>query len=322
MGTAVKLSVDKIAMPRQNKTHPPRVTASVDPQRCIGCGMCLAVCPHDTLAIVDGKAQVTGTESLDCDHCGAACPAGAITVAAVDPSSMAFRNFKVSRRWLAHGGFDTSALVNFMASRRSCRNFRSDPVDEAVIEDLIRAGITAPSGTNCQPWTFTVLPHRAAVDRFGRRVGEFFRRTNRLAEKGWLRMGLKLLGRPELAVYYREYYASVQRGLSAYESGQKDLLFHGAPAAIVVAAQNDASCPAEDALLATGNILLAAHSMGLGSCLIGFAVEAMRRRPSIVRALGIPADETPYAVIALGWPDETYHRIAGRKPVTIRYTGG
>jgi hypothetical protein len=61
--------------------------------------------------------------------------------------------------------------------------------------------------------------------------------------------------------------------------------------------------------------------MGLGTCLIGFVIEAMRRDRSIVRRLGIPDQETAFAVIGLGWPNETYQRVAGRKPVTIRYAG-
>jgi hypothetical protein len=59
--------------------------------------------------------------------------------------------------------------------------------------------------------------------------------------------------------------------------------------------------------------------MGVGTCLIGFAVEAMRRDRSIQRALGIPDNETVHAVIALGQPAVTYLRPAGRKPVNIRY---
>ena len=115
--------------------------------------------------------------------------------------------------------------------------------------------------------------------------------------------------------------ALCNRGDGAFGMGQgeRDLLFHGAPAAIVVAADNSASCPSEDALLATGNMLLAAHAMGLGTCLVGFVIEAMRRDQSIVRMLNIPDHETPYAVIAIGWPDESYHRVAGRKPFVIRY---
>jgi nitroreductase/NAD-dependent dihydropyrimidine dehydrogenase PreA subunit len=302
------------------KTVPDRnVTTLIDADRCIGCGLCTVVCPMGTLTIEDGKAMVQGTDSLNCDHCAAACPTEAIEVAAIDVGLARFQTFAADPRWLPHGRFDTAALVNLMGSRRSCRNYTGQPVDRMLLEDLVKVGITAPSGSNCQPWTFTLLPDRVAVSRLGRQVGDFFRKTNRMAENRWLRWGLKLIGKPELDDYYRCHYRTVQMGLEAWERGERDLLFHGATAAIVVAARSGASCPSEDALLATGQILLAAHAMGLGTCLIGFAIEAMRRDRAIVRGLGIPDQETAHAVIALGWPNETYQRVAGRKPVTIRY---
>jgi nitroreductase/NAD-dependent dihydropyrimidine dehydrogenase PreA subunit len=298
------------------------VTATVDPERCIGCGLCIAVCPKETLGIENGKAVVVGTESLNCDHCAAACPVQAIRVAAVDASLSHFQTFAADTRWLPHGRFGTAGLVNLMGSRRSCRNYTDRPVDRAILEDLVKAGITAPSGSNCQPWTFTILAGRRAVNRLGHRVGEFFRKTNRAAENRWLRTGLKWIGKPQLDEYYRLHYPTVKKALTAWDSGERDLLFHGATAVIVVAADKDASCPGEDALLATGNMLLAAHAMGLGTCLIGFVIEAMRRDKNIVRMLGIPDHETPHAVIALGWPAETYQRVAGRKPAVIRYADG
>ena len=308
-------------------THNPKntyghsMTTVIDAERCIGCGLCVAVCPKQTLTMKGDIAVVSGSESLNCDHCAAVCPTGAIQVTAVDPALGSFQTFSADTRWQAHGRFDTATLVNLMGSRRSCRNYSDCPVDRPLLEDLVQVGITAPSGSNCQPWTFTILPDRRAVDRLGRRVADFFRKTNRMAENRWLRAGLKLLGKPELDTYFHLHYATVEMGLSAWDRGERDLLFHGATAAIVVAADNGASCPSEDALLATGNMLLAAHAMGLGTCLVGFVIEAMRRDQSIVRELGIPDHETPYAVIAIGWPDETYHRVAGRQPVVIRYAG-
>ncbi|MFW5713211.1 MAG: nitroreductase family protein [Brevefilum sp.] len=42
-------------------------------------------------------------------------------------------------------------------TRRSVRNFRSDPVVEEDIEELLRAGMQAPSAKNEQPWPFVVI---------------------------------------------------------------------------------------------------------------------------------------------------------------------
>ncbi|WP_319524117.1 nitroreductase family protein [uncultured Desulfosarcina sp.] len=295
------------------------VTTTIEADLCIGCGQCVAVCPKETITMEAGKAVVTGSESLNCGHCAAVCPTEAIQVAALDPALAKFANFSADNRWLPHGRFDTATLVNLMGSRRSCRNFTDQPVDGKLLEDLVKIGVTAPSGSNCQPWTFTILPDRRAVAALAQSVGDFFRKTNRMAEKAWLRWGLKWLGRPELEAYYRDHYATIERGLEQWDRGERDLLFHGAPAAIVVAAQKDASCPAEDALLATGHMLLGAHSLGLGTCLIGFVIEAMRRDKAIARSLGIPGYEIPCAVMAVGWPDEVYQQVAGRKPVMIRY---
>ena len=129
-----------------------------------------------------------------------------------------------------------------------------------------------------------------------------------------------MIGKRELDWYYRNYYESVKEGISEWEKSGREKLFHGAPSVIIVGCKPGASCPAEDALLATQNILLGAHSMGLGTCLIGFAVPAITRKPGIKLSLGIPVEETVYSVIALGWPDETYFGLAGRKKATIRYS--
>ncbi|MDL2275377.1 nitroreductase family protein [Desulfosarcina sp. OttesenSCG-928-G10] len=296
--------------------HP--VTLSIDKNRCIGCGACVAVCPKETLALENDHVKIQGNASLSCDHCAAACPVEAIGVRAVDASGFDFETFQTASTWLPPGAVDTGKLVNFMGSRRSCRNYASGPVSAEILTDLVKIGITAPSGSNCQPWSFTILPNRQTMNQLGQKIGKFFEKTNQMAEKYWLRKGLRLLGKPQLDTYFEHHYATVKQGLAAYAAGGKDLLFHGAVAGIVVSAEKDASTPVEDALLATQNILLAAHAMGLGTCLIGFAVEAMRRDRSIVRMLKIPKDEIPCAVIALGWPTETYQRVAWRKPVTIR----
>ena len=269
-----------------------------------------------------GKAVVAGQRSLSCGHCVAACPVGALSVASLDPDALRFVTFRADDRWLPHGEGDPAQLVRLMASRRSCRNFKETPVKRELLEDLARIGTTAPSGSNSQPWSFTILPDRPQVRALAERVAGFFNRVNALADRTWLRNGLRLLGRPELWEYARDYRQTVGEALEAWEKNGEDRLFHGATAAIIVGSRPGASTPAEDALLASQNMLLAAHALGLGSCMIGFAVVALGKDRRIRRFVGIPDGEEIHAVIALGHPDERYARTAGRKRCVLRYAAG
>jgi nitroreductase/NAD-dependent dihydropyrimidine dehydrogenase PreA subunit len=294
----------------------------IDRDLCTGCGLCVTVCPTGTISLAEGKATASGEESISCGHCEAVCPQKAIHVSAIDEEMSRYQTFTAEIQWLPPGKYDTASLVQLMASRRSCRNFTDQPLERAVLEDLVKIGVTAPSGTNCQFWTFTILPTRKVVMAFAGHIASFFDRLNATAEKALLRSFLRLIGKGELDAYYRSYYRKVKDGLKEWHKSGKDRLFHGSTAAILVGSMPGASCPAEDALLATQNILLAAHSMGLGSCLIGFAVEAIKKDPSIKRSIGIPAEEQIHAVIALGYPNEVYQRITGRKKTTLRYFEG
>jgi nitroreductase/NAD-dependent dihydropyrimidine dehydrogenase PreA subunit len=294
------------------------VTTIIDRKRCIGCGECVRVCPSQTIALQDGKALVTGTRSLGCGHCAAVCPVEAVRVEALDPDSFRFRSFDCRTDWLPYGAFNTGELVRLMASRRSCRRFDPEAVDRALLEDLVQIGATAPSGTNSQNWTFTILPTRAAVLALGRAVGAFFKRLNRMAQNPLLRHGLRLIGRPELSDYYQNYHQSVAEALADWEERGLDRLTHGATAVIIVGSTPGGSCPAEDALLATQNILLGAHALGLGTCLIGFAVSALQKDARIKDVLKIPREESVHAVIAVGQPAVTYQRLTGRRRTVSR----
>jgi nitroreductase/NAD-dependent dihydropyrimidine dehydrogenase PreA subunit len=297
-----------------------QVAVEIDADLCIGCGACIAVCPSATLSLEADKAIVSGSQSLSCGHCEAACPVAAIRVSTLHNDSQQFTTFRPRPDWQAPGSTDIAGLVQLMRSRRSCRNYRGRPVPLETLQDLVKIGLTAPSGSNCQPWSFTLVPSREAVSQLGDLIAAFFGRLNRMADRHLLRRALKLIGRKELDFYYRNYRDAVAEALEEWEHTGRDVLFHGATAAILVGTRAGAACPSEDALLATQNILLSAHAMGLGTCLIGFAVSALKNDPAMMRRLGIPAGEAVHAVIALGYPDEkeTYHRLPGRKALNYR----
>jgi nitroreductase/NAD-dependent dihydropyrimidine dehydrogenase PreA subunit len=292
---------------------------SLDADRCTGCGLCLDVCPSDVLALENGTITLSREGCFGCDHCAAVCPAGAITIDSVSTGNLTLATVQTGGRWLPFGEFDTALLVRLLYSRRSCRSFTEEPVEKAVLDDLARIGTMAPSGTNSQRWSFTIVYGRQALLDYGQLIGRFYERLNRLAANPAARLFSRLFMQDKLGHYYRRYHAQVEDALRQFREAGRDKLFHGATAAILIGTEPGASCPREDALLAAQNITLAAHTMGIGTCLIGFAVEAMRRDRSIQRSMGIPGTEDIHAVIALGKPAVTYLRPAGRKPARIRY---
>lgn len=289
----------------------------IDSKLCNGCGLCVPVCPDKSIGLKAGCAEIRGEKCMECGHCLAACPQGAITIQAIN-TELGLYHIKEKQGVVQPGRYDCAELVHLMRSRRSCRNFKSKAVELSLLQDLVKIGTTAPSGTNSQGWNFTLLPTRREVAYLGDLTADFFRDLNTKAANPFYRLLADLFMGGSLNRYYHRYYKAVKEALREYDEDGKERLFHGAEAAILVTVKRSASCPCEDALLASQNILLAAHALGLGSCLIGFVVEAMRRRKSIKQAMDIPGEEEIYAVIGLGYPDEKYSRVAGRKQVRLR----
>lgn len=289
----------------------------IDTAQCTGCGICVEICPYRAIVLQDGRAVTVLDDCFLCGHCQAVCPVNAVQLPQ-RPVWLGLRTMAEGQGVVPHGTTNVSELVALMRSRRSCRKYHSKAVGMAMLEDLVKIGTTAPSGTNSQSWNFIIVPTRADVLVLGGMVADYYRKLNRLAENPLLRFLLRVFGGDRLGRYYRRYYASVAEALRDWDEMGIDRLFHGAVAAILVTGKKAASCPAEDALLATQNILLAAHAMGLGSCLIGFVVEAMRRDTALTKRLGIAADEEIYSVIGLGYPAVNYLRPANRQIVVPR----
>ena len=59
------------------------VTLQLDRERCVGCGMCLVVCPHAVLRMNDGCASIEDRDAcMECGACQRNCPTEALTVQA------------------------------------------------------------------------------------------------------------------------------------------------------------------------------------------------------------------------------------------------
>jgi ferredoxin len=75
------------------------VTLQADTDKCIGCGMCLEVCPHEVFAINEKCVQILNRDAcMECGACSLNCPVGALSVEAGVGCAAAVINGMLNRK--------------------------------------------------------------------------------------------------------------------------------------------------------------------------------------------------------------------------------
>lgn len=118
-------------------------------ERCTGCGACADDCVANNIEIHGGKAEVKNPQCLECGHCFAICPCGAVEMPAYDTTDCD----KIGDM----SDFDEDALLLAMKSRRSIRRFKPDKVEPGKIRKILEAGRYAPTAKNAQPISYILI---------------------------------------------------------------------------------------------------------------------------------------------------------------------
>jgi len=75
------------------------VTLGLDREACMGCGMCLLVCPHAVLSLTNGKIQIADRDAcMECGACARNCPTEALSVRSGVGCAAAVINSKLKRK--------------------------------------------------------------------------------------------------------------------------------------------------------------------------------------------------------------------------------
>ena len=59
-------------------------------------------------------------------------------------------------------------VFDCIRTRRTVRDFKPDPVPEAIVQKILQAARWAPSSSNSQPWHFIVVKNRDTIKELGR----------------------------------------------------------------------------------------------------------------------------------------------------------
>lgn len=162
--------------------------------------------------------------------------------------------------------------IQTILTRRSCKSYRPDIVPRELVEQVIEAGLYAPSGGGRQPAVILAVADKETRDRLSR--------LN-----------------------------------SKYDSLHRADPFYGAPVVLAVLVEKSIPTAVCDGSLAIGNMLLAAHALGLGSCWIHRAKEVFEdeEAKALLRSLGISGDYEGIGHCVLGYPAAEPKKAVPRK---------
>ena len=125
----------------------------IDEAKCVGCSLCVKDCPGAHLYVENGKARAREDGCIECGHCYAICPQGAVSMANYECKEEAA---------VPMSDLDSGTLLKAMRSRRTIRQFTKQAVEPEKIQQILEAGRYSPTGSNTQNVSFTILGSRQA----------------------------------------------------------------------------------------------------------------------------------------------------------------
>ena len=164
---------------------------------------------------------------------------------------------------------ELNTVLSTIMSRRSVRKYLDRPVEHEKLEMLIRCGINAPNGMNAQSWQVRVVEE------------------------------------PKLIAQVNEVFVKANPDMVKRDTNFKNM-FRNAPNLICICTPTKGGGELEAGLMGE-NIILAAQSMGLGTCCLGGPVRFLKTNPNakfFLDRLDIPTDYQLCYIIAVGYPDE------------------
>lgn len=174
-----------------------------------------------------------------------------------------------------------NSVMENILHRRSIRRFDSRQIEEEILQQLLQAGLYAPSSGGRQGVIFVVCQDKEVNQRLGK-----IKRAN---------------SHPRMASA-ANYVSKEQPSIA--DDPQLTDAFYGAPTVITMFAPKNFLFAAEDCAVAAENMMLAAASLGVGSCYVGqgWTAFADPYGQEILRRWGIGADYYAVMELLLGYP--------------------
>ena len=161
-----------------------------------------------------------------------------------------------------------------LKNRRSCRKYKPEQIKDEELDQILEAGMFAPTAMGKQSPTMVVVQDQETITKLSK--------------------------------------------MNAAVMGVSSDPFYGAPTVVIVLADKEAGCGVQDASLVMGNLMNAAHALGVGSCWINRAKEVFETEEgkALLKKWGLEGEYIGVGHCILGYEDGS---CAPAKPRKANY---
>ena len=321
----------------------------LDEEKCTGCGRCVDSCPIQLLMLTESKKAAPNDRydhfrCITCQNCVAACPQTAIAIegeyrvpGGYWKNSDLFADGKTpplpipERQNYEACEPDLTETEKVIYNRRSIRLYKNKAVPPEIVHRVIEAGRFAPSAGNNQPWKFIVIQNKDLIDEIDVKCKKFCRLVMRATmPRPWvdkqvpgdktakLKLWQKFLLRLLIALRGpNELDPRARGGINAIASDPSYHTFFHAPVLIILLADKRGIGSVElDTGICGQNMVLAAHSLGLGTCWVSL-IDGLQGFPKFKKQLGITHPFEIVTSLTLGYPKGKIDNIVKREQARV-----
>jgi ferredoxin len=278
----------------------------INEELCTGCGLCVSVCKDFGIEIENGKVRETIHPlfgCIGCGHCMAICQSSAIEIFGRTLSPDDLFDMPGKEKTAAY-----EQLLSLLQGRRSIREFKEIAVDDELIKKILDAARTAPMGLPPSDVNVLVLNTKAKVRAFAEDFCSYLEDMKWIVSNWFLFLMRPFWGKANDEMFRKFikplihiYTDNFRNGINLVNYDAPLLMyFYGSPY----------TDPADPIVTATYS-MIAAESLGLGTCMIGGVhpfIQRGRKAKEFRKKQGIKFASREGLIVIFGYPEVEYKK--------------
>ena len=187
---------------------------------------------------------------------------------------------------------ESMTMMSAIYKRRAVRSYTKQHISNDVIDSLLDAAVHAPTAMHQESWSFAVIQDQDLLKQISDKAKKLLEIERKNSASPFHDKSLDYFTNPEFNIFY------------------------DADALVVICGKSDKPFISADCWLAAENLMLTACYIGIGSCVIGLAIEALNSK-ELKEKLNIPDDTTAFSPIILGYSNDKILTSSRKKPEII-----